>query len=254
MVKSITKIFYIFFVLIATFVFSKTTKALEVPTLVSAEVKNENGKNVVYIQWKQSDAKDYGYVVTKQINNGEELTILELEPASSGNINLSSGGTIRDSGIEDGKNYIYYVYPYNRNSEQLGDDYSPGTKTSLIEKVKAAGSGRDRPRLEVPVNAKPPVTPPPSSSPPPSKCTAKVNTEFGWVCDITDYINKILGWIVGFIGSLAVLMIIYAGYIYMTSQGNPERIGVAKEIIIGVITGVVLLFTIGIILRTIGIL
>lgn len=79
-----------------------------------------------------------------------------------------------------------------------------------------------------------------------------VETDLGQVNNVTDYVNVILHWVIPVVGALAVLMIVYAGYIYMTSQGNPERLNVAKDILIGVITGIALLFLIGIILRTVG--
>lgn len=40
---------------------------------------------------------------------------------------------------------------------------------------------------------------------------------------------------------LAIVMIIYGGYKYMTSQGNPDTLGEAKEIIVGAIIGLLLL-------------
>ncbi len=79
-------------------------------------------------------------------------------------------------------------------------------------------------------------------------------TDVGPVVNITDYVNAIMPKILGIISGVAVLMIIYAGYIYLTSQGSSDKIGTAKDILVGVITGIVLLFTIGIILKTIGIL
>lgn len=82
---------------------------------------------------------------------------------------------------------------------------------------------------------------------------AQVITEFGPVNNIIDYVNQILKWLLPLIGGLGVLMIIYAGYLYITSQGNPEATGKAKDIIIGVITGIFLLFLIKIILSTIGV-
>lgn len=78
-------------------------------------------------------------------------------------------------------------------------------------------------------------------------------TEFGPASNLSEYVNLILKWAYPVIGGLAVLMLIYAGYIYMTSQGSPEAIGRAKDIIIGVAIGILLLFTIGIILGTLGI-
>ncbi len=80
-----------------------------------------------------------------------------------------------------------------------------------------------------------------------------IETEFGEAKNLTEYINLIMPWILGIASSLAVLMMIYAGYIYMTSQGNPEATGRAKDIIIGVISGVLLLFIIEIILNQLGI-
>lgn len=81
-----------------------------------------------------------------------------------------------------------------------------------------------------------------------------VATEFGEAANLGEYISKILDWIVPIVGSIAVLMLIYAGYIYMTSQGNPEALGRAKDIIMGVVVGIFLLFLMEIILvNTVGI-
>lgn len=48
---------------------------------------------------------------------------------------------------------------------------------------------------------------------------------------------------------LTALMIIYAGYKYMTSQGNPSAINEAKDIIIGSLSGFALLLLIYFILN-----
>ena len=80
-----------------------------------------------------------------------------------------------------------------------------------------------------------------------------VETEFGPANNITEYVSAILAWVIPLAGGLALLMMIYAGYIYMTSQGNPESVGKAKDIVIGVITGIVLLFLIKVIMDQIGV-
>ena len=51
---------------------------------------------------------------------------------------------------------------------------------------------------------------------------------------------------------LTSLMLIYAGYKYMTSQGNPSGINEAKDIIVGSLTGFALLLLIYFILNVIG--
>lgn len=82
--------------------------------------------------------------------------------------------------------------------------------------------------------------------------SGQVDTDIGCITSVENYINQVLVWAYPVIGSLAILMIIYSGYVYMTSQGNPERINHAKDVIIGVIVGIVLLFTIRILLTTVG--
>lgn len=76
-------------------------------------------------------------------------------------------------------------------------------------------------------------------------------SDFGKARNVGDYVSLVLRWAIPVLGFLAFLMMIYAGYMYMTSQGNPETINKAKEIIIGVIVGIVLLFTIEILLKNV---
>jgi len=75
-----------------------------------------------------------------------------------------------------------------------------------------------------------------------------IQTDVGPAANVADYVTNILKYGLPILGGLAFLMLIYAGYLYMTSQGNPETIGRAKDIIIGVIVGIVLIFMIRIIM------
>ena len=52
--------------------------------------------------------------------------------------------------------------------------------------------------------------------------------------------------------NLAGLMIVYAGYIYLTSQGDTSKINTAKEIVTGAILGLLILWLIKLILQFIG--
>lgn len=96
---------------------------------------------------------------------------------------------------------------------------------------------------------------PPPAQAASSRQLASVTTDLGSVNNIGDYINALLNnFVLKILAGLAALMLIYAGYIYLTSQGNPEALTRAKDIIIGVVTGIVLLFIIKLILvNTIGI-
>lgn len=54
-------------------------------------------------------------------------------------------------------------------------------------------------------------------------------------------IAHFFAWAAGIIGTLAMLGLIYAGYVYITSAGNPDRIGYAKEIITTSITALLII-------------
>lgn len=85
------------------------------------------------------------------------------------------------------------------------------------------------------------------------KLALAVDTEVGEASGITEYITALLGKLLPIIAGLALLMVIYAGYLYMTSQGNPETTGRAKDILVGVIVGLILLFLTSVILNQIGV-
>lgn len=53
--------------------------------------------------------------------------------------------------------------------------------------------------------------------------------------------------------AISVLIVVYAGFLYSRSQGRPEQISQAKELVAGVAIGLALLFLIKLILPTIGI-
>ncbi|MCX6808317.1 MAG: hypothetical protein NTW50_01450 [Candidatus Berkelbacteria bacterium] len=70
--------------------------------------------------------------------------------------------------------------------------------------------------------------------------------------DFSSYVQAIYKFSIELGGSLTVLMLVYAGYIYLTSQGDTSKINSAKEILTGTLLGFVLLMSAGLILRFIG--
>lgn len=70
---------------------------------------------------------------------------------------------------------------------------------------------------------------------------------------VGDYITALYPWVLGVCVSLATLIVIYAGYLYVTSQGNPESTKTAKELIIGALLGLALIILAGVILKNIGV-
>jgi len=73
------------------------------------------------------------------------------------------------------------------------------------------------------------------------------------VTDFDTYIKAILKFANTAGVALATLMLIYAGYKYMTSQGNPTAINEAKDIIIGSLSGLALLLLTSLILNVLNI-
>lgn len=69
---------------------------------------------------------------------------------------------------------------------------------------------------------------------------------------VVEYISDAYAWMALIGGLLAVIMIMYAGYTYMASSGDPEKIANAKDIVEKALIGLGLLITAAVILKTIN--
>jgi len=69
----------------------------------------------------------------------------------------------------------------------------------------------------------------------------------------TEFMEFILRWAIGVGGGIAFLLILYAGFMLMTSTGNPERIKAGQELLTSAISGLILLIFSVFILNFIGI-
>jgi len=67
--------------------------------------------------------------------------------------------------------------------------------------------------------------------------------------NLANCISSVYDWSIGIGCAVAILMIIIAGYSYATSAGEVERINKAKEMVIGSITGLILLLLVVLILQ-----
>jgi hypothetical protein len=67
------------------------------------------------------------------------------------------------------------------------------------------------------------------------------------------FLGFILKWAVGIGGGIAFLLIIYAGFMIMTSAGNPERLKAGQELLTSAISGLILLIFSVVILKIIGV-
>lgn len=82
---------------------------------------------------------------------------------------------------------------------------------------------------------------------------AQTTTSYPWgKKSLNEFFQEIYKWALGIAGSLSVLMLVFAGYLYVTSAGSPEQINLAKDIIITTLSGLVLLILTVVIMRAIG--
>lgn len=73
------------------------------------------------------------------------------------------------------------------------------------------------------------------------------------VSDTNSFMGWILGWAVGVGGGIAFLLIVYASFMVMTSQGDPTRLKAGQELLTSAISGLILLIFSVFILKFIGV-
>ena len=64
-------------------------------------------------------------------------------------------------------------------------------------------------------------------------------------CELNDFVRVFSFYytrVLGFVGSIALLMFIYGGIMFLISSGNSEKVTQAKQIIIGAVIGLVIVF------------
>lgn len=72
--------------------------------------------------------------------------------------------------------------------------------------------------------------------------------------DLAQEVRRYYGIAVDIGFPLGIVIIIYAGYLYITSTGNPETIGQAKQLLLGAISGLLVLLLAGLILGSGGLI
>ncbi len=68
-----------------------------------------------------------------------------------------------------------------------------------------------------------------------------------------DLVKVIMQLVIGLVGGVALLVLILTGYQLMTSSGDPQKLAVAKELIVSVITGILMIVFSMVLLQAIGV-
>ena len=67
------------------------------------------------------------------------------------------------------------------------------------------------------------------------------------------FVNDFYPWAMTISIGLAVIMLMYSGYLYVTSAGNTDNMNKAKEYIVGALTGLAFLMLAALIFRTLSV-
>lgn len=59
--------------------------------------------------------------------------------------------------------------------------------------------------------------------------------------DLRTTVTNIINWVLGLLGIIAVIMILYGGFIWLTAAGNEENVTKAKNILSAAIIGLVII-------------
>lgn len=81
-----------------------------------------------------------------------------------------------------------------------------------------------------------------------------VSTALGCVpTNTTEFVGWVLSKVIGLAGGIAFLLIIYAGFLVITSHGDPEKLNNGKEIIVSTLAGLLMIVFSVILLHIIGV-
>ena len=103
----------------------------------------------------------------------------------------------------------------------------------------------------VPLGTGTKTNPPSANSPLKGDC---IDTAIGCIpLEGSGLVGFILGWAIGIGGGIAFLLMIYAGFLMMTSQGDPKRLQAGQELLTSAIMGLILLIFSVFVLKFIGV-
>jgi hypothetical protein len=191
-------------------------------------------------------------------NSTVTFEIFRQDIGGNSPVNFTSGTAKADSnGVAE--------YRPGRPLDHLGGVINDLTQAAWIARATCGGNSADyRFNPEDVENPDPaaqdPASFPTEPQPPKPPCNeyaadgkcAKVDTAIGALCtDEKCFMESIFILLLSLSGGISVLVMIYAGYLYMVSRGNPEQLQRAREMIISAIVGLLFIVFSFIIMETI---
>lgn len=85
----------------------------------------------------------------------------------------------------------------------------------------------------------------------PSKSLKLPNPLRSGTTDPNVFIGSLIKSLLGFVGTIALVMFIYGGFLWMLSAGNPDKVKKGKDTFIWAILGIVVVFTSYLVINTV---
>jgi hypothetical protein len=85
--------------------------------------------------------------------------------------------------------------------------------------------------------------------------TVECNKLFGLNCEnvsLQDFLRRIINWMLALAGLIAVLFLIYGGFLYITSAGNEESAEKGKNTVINAVIGLVVIILSAVIVNVVA--
>jgi len=79
-----------------------------------------------------------------------------------------------------------------------------------------------------------------SGGPTPS---ATLSNPLGTNYSIPELVGMIIKYILGLVGTLSLLMFIWAGFMWLTAQGNPDKVKKGRDTMLWAIVGLIIVFS-----------
>jgi len=240
--------------------------AAELPVFEKIEIRPTSANDGVYIQWKQPDKKDYGYIVTAKEEGGEEKILVELDPSPVGNKDLTQGGVIFiKSGLTPEKPYVFSIYPFNRNGT---DDLTalvgkgpkiqtepitikdPATRSTTASTAASAAAGASGPATGTTGVGGASGTSGTSSPTGTTGVGGASGTSGGSATGIHlssnfgDMFKKVYNFAIGLASIILCVLLLVGGIMYLTAAGNDESSKKARNLIVDAVVGFVILLII----------
>ncbi len=73
--------------------------------------------------------------------------------------------------------------------------------------------------------------------------TIKLNNPLGATTTVQTLVGRVIDSVLGIVGSLALIMFVYGGFIWMTASGNEQSVTKGKNIIMWAALGLVVIFS-----------